>query len=138
MQFLSVSDREASKLRYIKREAVTVSLFIFSVEFQHSHECTLRNFNRTDLPHSLLSLLLLFKQFSLAGNISSITLCSHILADSLHGLTGDNLGSDGCLDCNIELLTRNEFLQFLAHLAAEIIGMVGMDQGGQSIGRVAI
>ena len=55
-----------------KREAVTVSLFLYPnarpeplVKFQDSHEGTLRNLDRSDLTHPLLTLLLLFKKFSL-------------------------------------------------------------------------
>ena len=36
------------------------------IQFQDSHECTLRNFDRSDLPHPLLSLLLLFEELSLS------------------------------------------------------------------------
>ena len=57
--------------RYIKREAVTVSLFVLYadkslIQFQHRHERALRHFDSSDLAHTLLTLLLFFKELSLS------------------------------------------------------------------------
>ena len=98
------------------------------VKFKDSHERTLRNFDRTDLAHSLLTLLLLLEKLSLTADVTSITLCSHILSNSLHSLSRDDLCTDSRLNRDIELLARYEFLELLAHLATEIICMVCMNQ----------
>ena len=42
------------------------------------------------------------------------------------------------LNSYIELLTRNQFLQFLAHLATEIVGVSLIDQRRERIDRLAI
>ena len=121
--------------RYTKREAETVSLFAFyvvatllSVELEDCHEGTLRNLDGSDLAHSFLSLLLLFQKFPLSGDVSSVTFCRNILTDRFDGLSGDDFCTHCCLNGNIELLTRDKFLELLTHLASEIICMVCMNQ----------
>ena len=115
-----------------------VSLFLFLVQFEHCHEGTLRNFYSTDLAHSLLTLLLLLEEFSLTGDITSVTLRSHVLSNSLYSLTGDDLRSDRSLDGDIELLSRDKFLQLFAHLASEVICMVSMNKRRKRIGWITI
>ena len=85
--------------------------FSFLIELKNCHEGTLRNFDSSDLSHSLLSLLLLFEKLSLSGDVTTITLCGHVLADSLHSLTCDDLCSDSRLDGDVELLARDELLE---------------------------
>ena len=58
---------------YVQRRQFTFNLRTFdtdfssyrSVQFQHSHECTLRHLYSTDLTHSLLTLFLFFQELSL-------------------------------------------------------------------------
>ena len=109
-----------------------------SVKFKDSHEGALRHLDSSDLAHPLLSLLLLLKKLSLTRDVTSVTFCSHILADSLDSLSGDDLRSDGSLDRDVELLARYELLELLAHLASEIICMIGMDEGRKGIGRISV
>ncbi len=120
---------------------MTVSPFDFSrilVKFENCHECALRHLDCSDLTHSLLSLLLLFEKFSLSGDVTTVTFCSHILPDGLDGLAGDDLRADGSLDSDVELLARDELLELLAHLASEVVSVIGMDKGRKGIGRVAV
>ena len=79
----------------------------------------MRHLNRSDLLHSLLSLLLLFQKFPLSAYIASVTLCRYVLAYRLNGFAGNNLCAYGGLYRYIELLTRYELLQLLAHTSAK-------------------
>ena len=108
------------------------------VKFKNSHERTLRNFHCSDLTHPLLTLLLFLQELSLTADITTITLRGHILTDSLHGLTGNDLCSDRRLDSDIELLAWDEFLEFLTHLVAEIVGVISVDKRRKGIGWIAI
>ena len=101
-------------------------VILYLVEFQDCHECALRNFHRSDLTHPLLTLLLFLQELSLTADITTITLRGHILTDSLHGLTGNDLCSDSCLDSDVELLAWDEFLEVLTHLAAEIVAVISV------------
>ena len=78
------------------------------------------------------------EQLALTADIASVTLGRHILANGLHRLAGDDLGADGGLNRYIELLARNQFLELLAHLAADIIGMIDVSQRRQRIDRLAV
>ena len=128
--------------RHLKGEAVDglpFWFYVFSlVKLEDCHEGALRNFDGTDLAHPLLSLLLFLEKFSLTGDITSVTFRSNVLAHSLDCLSSDDLCSDCSLDGNIELLSRDEFLQLLAHLASEVVGMISMDKGRERIGRITI
>ena len=99
------------------------------IEFEHCHKCALRHLHGSYLAHSLLALLLLFEQFALTRDITSITLGCNILANLLNCLTGNDFGAYCSLNRNIELLARDEVLQLDTHLAAEIIGIVLVDEG---------
>ena len=93
------------------------------VHLEHRQEGRLRHLDVTNLAHTLLTLLLLLQELAFTRNITTVALRSHILTHSLHRLTGDDLRTDGCLDGNIELLARDEFLELLAHLTTKIVGM---------------
>ena len=111
---------------------------MFLVKFQDCHESALRYFDRTDLAHPLLTLLLLLEELSLTADITTVTLRGHILSDSLHSLAGDDLCSDRSLDRDVELLTRDELLVLLTHLSAEVIRVVSMDERRKGVGRIAV
>ena len=70
----------------------------------------------------------IIKKLSLTRDITTVTLCSHILSDSLHSLTSDDLSSYRCLDGNIELLAWDKLLKLLTHLTTEVISMISMNQ----------
>ena len=104
-----------------------------SVESQHGEECLLRHFHIANLLHSLLTFLLFLKQFSLAAYVATIAFSRHVLTHALYCLTGDNLGSYGCLNGNVELLSWYQFLEFLTHSSAKGHGIVLMCQCGKCI-----
>ena len=90
------------------------------------------------MSHTLFALLLFLKKFSLTGDITSITLGCHVFADSLYCFPGNDFGSYGCLDGYVELLARDEFLEFLADFPAEIVGVVHVYERRQCIGRLSV
>ena len=108
------------------------------VYLQDGHEGLLGHFHVADGLHALLAGLLLFEQLALTRNIAAVALCRHVLAHGLHRLAGDDLGTDGGLYGDVELLARDELLELLAHLAAEVVGVVGIDQRREGIHRFAV
>ena len=108
------------------------------IQFQHRHKRRLRHFHLADLAHALLALFLLFEQFPLAGDVATVTFGGDVLADLAHRLASDDLRPDGSLDGDVELLARNEFLELLADLAAEIVGVVLVDERREGVGRLAV
>ena len=81
---------------------------------------------------------LLLQQFALTGNVAAVTLGGHILAHGLHRLAGNDLGADGGLDGNLELLAWDKLLQLLADSATEGVGIVGVNQRGERIHGIAV
>ena len=67
------------------------------IELQDSKEGFLRHFNIAYLFHSLLTAFLLFQQFALTADVTTIALGCHVLAHLLHRLAGNDLGTDGSL-----------------------------------------
>ena len=104
-----------------------------SVEFQNSEEGLLRHLHIADLFHTLLTAFLLLQQLALTRHVATVALGGHILANLLDGLAGNDFRSDSSLNGNIELLARNEFLQFLAHAATQCNCIVLMRKRRQGI-----
>ena len=98
----------------------------------------MRHLNVANLLHALLTLLLLFEQFTLTAHVTTIALCRYVLAHLLHRFSGNNFGAYSSLDSNVELLTRNQLLQFLAHAAPKGLSIVKMGQCRECIHRVSI
>lgn len=73
-------------------------------ETEHGHESRLGDFDPADLPHALFALFLFFEQLAFAGDVASVALGGNVLADSLDRFAGDDLGADGRLERNVELL----------------------------------
>ncbi len=69
-----------------------------------------------------------FRATSFSGNIAAVTFGGDVLTDCLHSLSGYYLSADRGLDGYVELLTRNQFLEFLAHASAESHGVCLMRQ----------
>ena len=90
------------------------------------------------MAHSLLALFLFFEKLSLSGDVTAVTLGCHVLADGLDGFAGDDFGTDCGLDGYVELLARDEFLEFLADFASEIVGVIDVDERRKGIGRLAV
>lgn len=99
-----------------------------SIQFEHCHEGTLRNFHLTYLAHTLLTLLLFFQQLPLSGDVTSVALGGYVFTDLAHCLSGNDLCTYGSLDCNVKLLAGDEFLELFADFSAELIGVVLMDE----------
>ena len=90
------------------------------------------------LLHAFLAAFLFLEELALAAHVASVALCQHVLAHLLHRLAGDDLGSDGGLYGDVELLARQELLQLLAHAAAEGLGIVEVGQRGEGVDRFAV
>ena len=71
---------------------------------------------------------LLLEQLALTRDITAVALGRNVLTYSLDGFAGYDFGSDRCLNGYVKLLARYEFLQFLAHAAAECHGIVNMSE----------
>ena len=108
------------------------------IPVQYGQERFLRNFYRTDLLHSFLSLFLFFQQFTLTGDIASITFRRHVFTDSLDRLTSDDLCAYRRLDSDIELLARDQLFQFLAHTTSESNAIIHVRQCRQSVYRLTV
>ena len=91
-----------------------------------------------DLAHSLFTFLLLLEQLALAGHVAAVALGRNVLAHLLHGLAGDYLRPDCRLHRNVELLPRDEVLEFHAHLPSEFVSVILVDEGGKRIRRLAV
>ena len=76
------------------------------IQLEHREESFLRHLNVTDLLHALLASLLFLQKFAFSAHIAAVTLGKDILSYLLDCFAGDYLGTDGCLNGNIELLTR--------------------------------
>ena len=109
-----------------------------SVELEYGEECLLRYLYVSNLLHSLLTLLLFLKQFALSADVSSVAFCGNVLAYALDGLACHNLRTYGSLYGNVELLSRYEVFQFLAHPSAECDGIVLMSECRQGVYCLAI
>src|SRR5262245_57699663 len=59
------------------------------VEVEHGEERLLRDFDRADLLHALLALLLLLEQLPLARDVAAVALGEHVLPLGLDRLAGD-------------------------------------------------
>ena len=81
------------------------------IHLQHGEEGRLRHLDIADLAHTLFTALLFFEQFALAGDVAAVALRRHILAHRLHRLAGNDLGPDGRLYRNVELLARDQLLE---------------------------
>ena len=90
------------------------------------------------LTHAFLAFLLFFEQLALARYVAAVAFGRHVLAHGLHCFAGYDLGADRGLYGDVELLARDQLLEFLAHLAPEIIGMVGIGQRRERVDRLAV
>lgn len=109
-----------------------------SVEFEHGEEGFLRDFYGANLLHALLAFFLLLEEFALSGDVAAVAFCGHVLAHGLDGLAGDNFRSYGCLNSDVELLTRYQLLELLTHAASESDGVVDMGEGREGVDALAV
>ena len=80
----------------------------------------------------------IFQQFTLTGDIASITFRRHVFTDSLNCLTSDNLSAYRRLDSDIELLAGDQLFQFLAHTTSESNAIIHVRQCRQSVYRLTV
>ena len=107
-------------------------------ETEHGHKSRLGYFDPADLPHALFTLFLFFEQFAFAGDVASVALGSNVLADSLDRFAGDDLGSDGRLKRNVELLAGDQAAELLDDLLADVVRIGAVYQRGERIDRFRI
>merc|ERR1712194_991291 len=94
------------------------------VELKHCHESLLRRVDRADGLHALLALGLLVEQLLLAGDVATVALGEHGLADGRDLRRGDDRRPDGRLDAHLELRTWDELLELARHALAKVEGGV--------------
>ena len=80
--------------------------FMGLIHFEDGEKGRLGNLDVADLTHAFLASLLLLQKFALARDVTAVALGRHILAHRLDRLAGDNLGADGRLDGDVELLRQ--------------------------------
>jgi hypothetical protein len=84
----------------------TASLII---QLEHGEEGFLGHFHVADLAHTFLSFFLFFEEFPLPCDVAAVTFGGDVFPDGLNGFAGDDLGANGRLYGDIELLARNQF-----------------------------
>src|SRR5258705_3276691 len=87
----------------------------------------LRDLDRADLLHSLLSFFLLFEKLALARDVPTVAFGEYVLAQRLDARTRDDLVSDRRLNGNLEELARNQLLQLVGDLAPPLVRLVLVD-----------
>uniref|UniRef100_A0A0N4ZLE2 Glucosamine_iso domain-containing protein n=1 Tax=Parastrongyloides trichosuri TaxID=131310 RepID=A0A0N4ZLE2_PARTI len=98
----------------------------------------LRDLDLAELAHPLLALLLLLQQLALAGDVATVALGRHVLAQGADGLAGDDLAADGRLDRDGEHVRRDQLLHLLDHAAAARLGAGAVDQHRQGVHRLGV
>ena len=64
----------------------------------------MRNFNRANFLHALFALFLFFEEFALAGDVAAVAFGGDVLAEGADCRAGNDLGTNGGLDGDGELL----------------------------------
>src|SRR2546425_4910258 len=108
------------------------------VNLEHRQEGFLRDLDRAHLLHALLSFLLFLQELALAGDVATVALGRHVLAERPDRLPRDDLGADGRLDHDLEQLPRDELPQLLGELAAPLVGLVAVNDHAEGVHRVAV
>ena len=94
---------------------------------EDGEEGVLRDLDVADLLHPLLAFLLLLQQLALAGDVAAVALGGDVLAEGRDRLAGDDLGADGGLDGDLELVAVDLRPELLDQLQAASIGLVAVD-----------
>ena len=99
------------------------------IEFENCHECLLGHFHIAHLAHAFFPFLLFFKQLAFPGDITPVAFSGNVFAEGFNCFTGNDFGTNTCLDGNVELLTGDELSQLGANTFAEIVGIVAVYKG---------
>src|SRR4029077_20876131 len=108
------------------------------VHAEHRQEGFLRDLDRPDPLHPLLSLFLLLEQLPLPGDIATVTFGKDVLAHRSDGFAGDDVTADRRLDRDLEHLAWNQLLEPLGQVAPDGLGLVAMDDHRQRVDRLAV
>ena len=83
------------------------------VDLQHRHERLLGNLNLPERFHSLFTRGLLFEQFFLSRDVPAVAFRQDIFSHGAELRARDDFVPDRGLDWDFELLSRNEFFEFI-------------------------
>src|SRR4029077_20285362 len=108
-----------------------------SVDLQHGEERLLRHFDPAHGLHPFLARFLLLQQLVLAGYVTAVELCRDVLAQSLDGLAGEDVGADRRLHRHVEELARDRFPQPRHQALALVVGEVAVDDDRERVDLVA-
>src|SRR4051812_21597288 len=100
-------------------------------DLEDREEGVLGHLDAPDLLHALLALLLALEQLALAADVAAVALGGHVLAVGLDRLARDDVRADGGLDRHVVLLARDARAQLLGQGAAELVGLVAVDDHAQ-------
>src|SRR6185437_15406528 len=109
-----------------------------SLHLQHRQERFLRDLDRPDLLHALLSFLLLFEELALARHVAAVAFGEHVLAERFDGSSRDYFGADSGLDDDLEQLARDELFELVGHLASPLVRFVTVDDDRERVDGVAV
>src|SRR3954453_22172321 len=104
-----------SPRRNASKAAAVASRFCSTllIDLEHGQERLLGHLDRSHLLHPLLALLLLLQQLALAGDVASVELRGHVLAQRLDRLARQHARSDRRLHRHVEELAGDRLLQSL-------------------------
>ena len=96
------------------------------IQFEYCKERFGRDLNSAEGAHLLLAFFLLFEQFLLPGDISSVALGKNILSHCFDSFSCNDFASDRRLYGDLKELPRDVFFQLLAQLSRSGICFVAM------------
>ena len=88
--------------------------------------------------HALFALFLLFEEFALAGDVAAVAFGGDVLSEGADGRSRDDLGADGGLDGDGELLGWDDVHQDFADLPAAGFGFAPVDDAGEGFDDFAV
>src|SRR3954452_11053210 len=106
-------------------------------QLQDGEERLLGNLDAPDLLHALLALLLALEELALAADVAAVALGRDVLAVGLDGLAGDDVRADRGLDRHVVLLAGDAGAQLLGQRAAELVGLVAVDDHRERVHGIA-
>ena len=108
------------------------------IGLQNGHKGFLRDINLTDGLHPLLTTLLLFQQLGTPVGVPGVDPRGNILPVGLDVGPSDDLGTNGCLDRNLEVLPWNDLLQLRGDVPATLSRKVLVSDEAKSIDLIPV